>query len=238
MLYTLLNDGDNFEKHYWNKFLSSDFPTYERYWADKVVPLTNRPDNIHFKKSSDLLAQGYTAEDVCKAQLHYTILRHLVRTYEILEHLKIKQQVLPDTDYLSEGLFHICGAQDVAFEFIQRNKTPNTFDPWIPKKQGRGGTEGSKEAKDKWQKDNTYPLQPIRDFRNHFTHGRILPAVQGNNKVFVPKIGNENNYLDWRLITDGYSQQSIMSDFDTLDKILQDAWAKTLAYLETEWTQL
>lgn len=238
MKHTLLSDGDDFEKHYWNKFLSSDFPSYQVYWADKVVPLTNRPTNIHFKKSSDLLQQGYTAESVCTAQLHYTILRHLVRAYEILEHLKTKQQVLTDTDYLSEGLYHICGAQDVAFEFLQRNVTPNTFDPWIAKRQGRSGINGSKEAKDTWQKNNNYPLQDIRDYRNHFTHGRILPTLQSNGKVFAPKIGKEIAYLDWRLITDGYSHQAIITDFDSIEKILNYTWTTSLAYFESKWKTL
>lgn len=238
MPYTLLQDGDGFEKHYWTKFLSTDFPKYEKYWSDRVVPMTNRPTNIHFKKSQELLQKGFTAEDVCKAQLHYTIFRHLVRAYEILESLKTKQQNFADTDYLSEGLFHVCGAQDVAFEFLQRNKTPNVFDPWLPKKQRASAILGSKEAKEKWQNDNSYPLQSIRNYRNHLTHGRISPTVQNIDKVYLPKIGNENNYLDWRLVTDGYSAQTIISDFDTLDKILQGAWKNTVDYFETEWTNL
>ena len=48
MPYTLLNDGDGFEQHYWPLF-SSIFPSYERYWELRVVPLTNRPTDIHFK---------------------------------------------------------------------------------------------------------------------------------------------------------------------------------------------
>jgi hypothetical protein len=105
MPYTLLQDGDDFEKYYWTEFLSTGFPAFQTYWADKITPLTNRPQNIHFKSSTELLRLGHTAEEVCKAQLHYTVLRHLRRAFEILKHLKNKSQVLNDTDYFGEGLY-------------------------------------------------------------------------------------------------------------------------------------
>ena len=239
MSYTLFNDGDDFEKHYWTEFLNSVFPSYQTYWSTKITPLTNRPKNIHFKSSSELLQLGHTAEEVCKAQLHYTILRHLVRAYEILKCLRTNDQVLTDTDLFTEGLFHICSAQDVAFEFLQRNKTPNQFDPWTPKKKfSTTGNTGSEGALRKWQTENNQPLQDIREFRNHVTHGRMSPAIKQRNKVLLPKIGNEIKYLDWRLITDSYPSQTVISDFDSLDNILKYAWDTTLVYFETEWKKI
>lgn len=237
MSYTLLQDGDDFEKHYWNVFIRSDFPSYEKYWSAHVTPLTNRPTDIHFKKSTELIAEGYTDEDVCKAQLHYTILRHLVRTYEILIILKNEQQTIGHTDYLSEGLFHLTAAQDVAFEFLQRNVTPNKYDAWTAKKSlSPIKAEGSDEARREWQKNNGYPLQDIRNYRNHLTHGRMLPQIPKNGKVFLPGISQENNYLDWRIVTDGLSL--IPADFCSLDNILSNAWSITLPYLESEWQKL
>lgn len=236
--YTILKDGDRFEQKYWTLFMSSQFPTYEKYWATKIVPLTNRPTNIHFKRSTDLLSAGYTAENICNAQLHYTTFRQLVRAFEILKHLKNGQPTIFDLDLLSEGLFHICGAQDVAFEFLQRNKTPNTYDPWAAKKQHSATrTKGSKEAREQWQRDNSYPLQDIRDYRNHLTHGRMSPSIMVTGKMKVPKISKQDNYLDWRIITDG-NPLTTPSDFDDPDIIMQDAWDRTLTYLETQWSRI
>ncbi len=50
----------------------------------------------------------------------------------------------------------------------------------------------------------------------------------------------ENNYLDWRLVTDwnSSSAQRALPNFDTLDNILTDAWRKTLQYLEAEWQKI
>jgi len=241
MTATLLKDGDDFEKHYCTQFLSTDFPSYESYWAKHIVPMTNRPTNIHFKDSSSLTSAGITADDICKAQLHYTTFRHLVRSFEIRNGLIAKTQTVIDTDILTEGLFHIAAAQDVAFEFLQRVAEPNQFDPWAPKKSASiTSSPASKEAQDKWKKNNGYPLQDIRDYRNHLTHGRMSPSIQSPPKVLLPKIGLENVYLDWRLVTDWNSSRaaSALGDFDTIDNILTDAWKRTIKYLETEWKKI
>lgn len=242
MIYTLQKDGDSFEQQYWVTFLKSDFPNYEKYWSKYIVPLTNRPINVHFKPSQQLTVEGYTADDICKAQLHYTTFRHLVRTFEILNTLKgTKPQTIIDTDILSEGLFHIAAAQDVAFEFLQRVATPNQFDPWAPKKSVSTTNQvASQEAQNKWKKDNNYPLQEIRDYRNHLTHGRMSPSIQSQSKILLPKIGMEINYLDWRLVTDWDSSRAeiAQADFDTLEIILANAWERTIKYLNDEWGKI
>jgi len=87
MAYILQNDGDSFEKHYWTLFLSHYFPSYGDYWSNSVAPLTNRPQNIHFKSSSVLTAEGHTPEEICLAQIHYTLFKHLVRAFEIINKL-------------------------------------------------------------------------------------------------------------------------------------------------------
>lgn len=239
MNYTLLNGGDSFEKHYALAFLNLYFPEYEKYWAKNIVPLTNRPKNIHFKNSSILLKEGFTPENICSAQLHYTIFRHIARSYDIINALESKSiQNICDSDILAEGLFHVCAAQDVAFEFLQRNKNPNIYDPWAAKKSmSKSNTPGSKEARDDWQKNNNFPLKKIRNYRNHIAHGRILPGVFNPPKMHVPKIGMESSYLDWRLITDGYNN-SISNDFDSLDNVLKNAWEDTLNYFKNEWLKL
>lgn len=241
MIATLLKNGDDFERHYWTEFISSEFPSYEKYWAKNIVPMTNRPTDIHFKESSKLASEGFSSDDICKAQLHYTTFRHLIRSFEIRKILVNKTQSVIDTDLLSEGLFHIVACQDVAFEFLQRNIEPNTFDPWAPNKSASlTKLPASKEALFKWKKNNIYPLQDIRDYRNHLAHGRMSPSIQNNTKILLPKIGFENTYLDWRLVTDWNSAKADKSilDFDTLENILNDAWKKTVKYLEIEWQRI
>lgn len=242
MQYTLQNDGDGFEKHYWNEFLKDKFPEYEKYWSEKITPLTNRPVDIHFKSSQELTRKGLTADDICRAQLHYTTFRHLVRSFEIMKNLKSKSpQTIFDTDLLSEGLFHVAAAQDVAFEFLQRVSTPNQFDPWAPKKRASTiNQDASQEAQNKWKKDNNYPLQDIREYRNHLTHGRMSPSIKVPPKVLLPKIGLEIDYLDWRLVTDWNSTRATQArqDFDPLDIILADAWNKTIKYCNDEWKKI
>jgi len=239
MEYTLLKDGDGFEQLYWKEFIENTFPTYEKYWARRIVPLTNRPLNIHFKSSLEIGKLGFSPEDICLAQLHYTILRHLVRSYNILKYLEKHDQSIFDIDYLSEGLFHVTASQDVAFEFLQRLKTPNQYDPWAPtKKMSNTNQDASKEARQKWQKDNNRPLQEIRDYRNHLTHGRMSPSILNPNKIFVPKIENENDYLDWRLITDWNQNTAKQADFDSLDNVLRCAWNDTINYFENQWQKI
>lgn len=240
-MYTLNDDGDSFEKRYWNAFLKNDFPEYEKYWSKYIIPLTNRPINIHFKTHQELLNEGYVHEDVCKAQLHFTVLRRLGRAFEILTHLQSKAyQTIIDTDLLAEGIFHIVAAQDVAFEFLQRMSTPNQFDEWAPNSRSslNKSKTTSEDAQRKWRKDNNYPLQKIRDYRNNLAHGRILPSFPKVDKICLPKIGGELLYLDWRLVTDDNKSTSNLADFDTLDGILNDAWSQTIKYINDEWGKL
>jgi hypothetical protein len=41
-------------------------------------------DDPHFQTREELAAGGHTDEDVAIAQLHYTLLRHLGRVYDLL----------------------------------------------------------------------------------------------------------------------------------------------------------
>ena len=88
MSYSLATDGDGYEQHFWPLFIQQKFTSYENYWLQNVVPLTNRPHNIHFKNSADIKKLGISEEDICKAQLHYTALKHLIRTFELINNLK------------------------------------------------------------------------------------------------------------------------------------------------------
>ena len=148
--YTLQNDGDGFEQHYWPLFISAEFPEYDQFWAKHVIPLTNRPVDIHFKDDPTLIAEGYTAEDICIAQLHYSILRHLARTFEI------RRQPHINLDLLTDIFVRLAGAQDVAFELLERYTNKGIYDPWLS--TGHGGIRGSRQARQNWQRNSNWGL--------------------------------------------------------------------------------
>jgi len=89
--FTLLTDGDFLEKKYWNLFIENEFSNYEKFWEKFIVSLTNRPSDIHFKTDDELKKTGKTEKEIhreiCIAQLHYSVLRHLARVYELRERL-------------------------------------------------------------------------------------------------------------------------------------------------------
>jgi len=218
-VYTLVKDGDIFEQHYWPIFIGKEFAVYEAFWQKHVVPLTNRPGNIDFKNDTALRSTGKTHQDICIAQLHYSILRHLARLFELMTKPKIV-----DLDCLTDGFARLTGAHDVAFELLERYCSRTKYNPW-DEKDGR-------QARSTWQKMNSYPLQLIRDYRNHLIHGRLTPSVIGGDHYF-PRIGLEKKYLDWRSVTQNPSLNS--ADFDTGRNILNAAWSDTLDYLENSW---
>ena len=98
----LATDGDPYERRYWHAFASKRFPAYEEFWLTEVVPLTRRdvdPRDVRFKSRAEIPDQD---EAVTRAQLHYTVLRHLGCVWEILstevpedEHPTREVQVIP-----------------------------------------------------------------------------------------------------------------------------------------------
>lgn len=229
--YRLAIDGDCYEQKYWYLFIQNQFQSYEDFWMKNIVPLTNRPVDIHFKTDSELDKIGKTANAICIAQLHYSILRHLARVFDILGKGNI------DLDNLTEGMARLCGAMDVAFELLERYQKPKEYDPWLDKKDRDGnGRNGSKEACKKWQKANKYPLQKLRDYRNHLIHGRMLPVRVVGNVCFLPKIESESKYFDWRKITDPNNHPGLsQNDLVPINDILLFAWSETIKYLNDKW---
>lgn len=228
MSYNLLNDGDGIEKKYWSKFIQNQFPAYEKFWIRNVTPLTNRPINIHFKTDNELRKIGKSANDICLSQLHYSILKHLARAFDIL----ISRDI--NLDNLIEGMVRLNGALDIAFELLERFNNPTKYNAWLDKKKNSSDL-GGKEARENWQRNNSYPLQSIRSYRNHLIHGRMLPRI-GRSAYCLPKIELENKYFDWRLITDPSNNPGFnMQDFMPANEILEQAWRETLSYLEAQW---
>jgi len=222
MTYTLQADGDGIEKALYTLLISPRFPSYETFWQKFVVPLTNRPKNVQLKTDDELASIGKGDHELCLAQLHYSVILHLGRAHQL------RQNANYGLDHLVFSLSAIVGAQDVAFELLERFKNPTSYGAWLGKRSG--GIDGGREAQFNWKKNNGYPLQVIRDYRNHLVHGRTPPGF-GNQ---YPKIGKESSYFDWRKVT-GVSTQPT-AGFSPATEIHDLAFDQTVDYFENQWT--
>jgi hypothetical protein len=59
--YTLKQHGEAIEQRMCDEFILAEFPSYEKLWVDRVIPLTNRPTDIHFKTNQEW-RQGLRAQ--------------------------------------------------------------------------------------------------------------------------------------------------------------------------------
>ena len=221
MPYTLQADGDAIEQHLYAPLIQPGFPSYEVFWDKFVTPLTNRPVDVHLKTDADLAAIGKGDHELCIAQLHYSVLRHLGRA------LALRQSAGYSLDHLVFSLSSIVGAQDVAFELLQRFKNPGAYGAWLGRRTG--GVDGGREAQRHWKQADGYPLQDIRDYRNHLVHGRTPP---GFGKQY-PKIGLEGSYFDWRKVTAAAALPVV--DFESATDIHDAAFTQTITYFENKW---
>jgi len=232
MAYTLLNDGDGVEKSLYQPFILPCFPSYEEFWQKFVIPLTRRPTDIHFRTDLELAALGFGPDRICIAQLHYTVLVQLGRCYK----LSLQQRF--GVDNFALAISCLVGAQDVAFELLERFATLGTgiYDPWLDKRPKGAGQniKGGKEAQEAWKRKQNYPLQDIRDYRNNLVHGRMPPGILANNGIVnVPKLGKQRQYFDWRLVTAAAALPIV--DFDSPSNLFSSFLASTLNYIETSW---
>lgn len=228
-------DGDDLERHYWGLFIKDQFPNYESFWLKFVVPLTNRPDSVYFKADAELKKIGKNKSDLCIAQLNYSILRHLIRAFEILKALENPIGMDQQLNLLQEGIVRLVGAQDNAFELLERFSNPKEYRPF----EEGAGEKARRKKYDK--KSKGYPLQQIRDYRNSLVHGRLLPGIMDGNRLCLPKIGKENLYLDWRIVTDFSNiskREKAKKNFFSVLNILTSAWRETIEYLENNWKKL
>jgi hypothetical protein len=233
--YTLIKDGDPTEQGYYETLIAKYFPSYEVFWQKFVTPLSQRPANFRFKDDQQLEASGKTDHDVCLAQLHYSILLHLIRAYKLLQ----QSPVL--SDHLLFGLTALCGAQDIAFELLERFQNPREYPPWPVQKAGATTDDAGKRARHKWQQKHNWPLQHVRKYRNQLIHGRMSPSMlhADEQNVLVqsfPRIGLESKYSDWRKVSGPPMNAAIFAtDFEPAQNILGSAWDETTEYLEDSW---
>jgi hypothetical protein len=230
MSYTLAAHGDPYEQTYSPLLLQPCFPAYEAFWASFVVPLTNRPRDQQLKTDPELAAIGKGPRDLCNAQLHYSVFRNLCRVFDILRNGSVS------VDPLCAAMSALVGAQDTAFDLLERFRRPNRYDPWLDKRRVKNGPAGSREAQKAWREHDNYPLQDIRDYRNNLVHGRTMPGIVIGHTTYVPLIGRELQYLDWRRVTAVSPTALPVHDFAEPAAILFQAWDHTVAYLQSKWT--
>lgn len=227
--YRLATHGDSLEMDCWLLFVENQFPAYETFWQRYVVPITNRPDNIHFKRDADLKEMGKGPHDVCVAQLHYTVLWHLHRAFVILS----PGDAMTEPE-LTEGMVRLSSALDVAGELLERFTNPQSYDPWD---QRSGKTAGYRwrGKRQKEMQEKIDPVEEVRHYRNYLVHGRIMPSIERDSH---PAIGYESKYVDWRTVTLRENLESLdRTHFAPRKEILASAWEIVLTYLRDMWTQ-
>ena len=130
--FTIPTDGDEPEKNWWSQWTGDHFPSYEAFWVERIVPLTYRVKqrvDIRFQRAAELAAAGYTDEDVTVAQLHYTLLTHLGRVFELLDDARAFTSPVPVANAFGRYQFfetftRLSGASDVADEYTRPPSGP------------------------------------------------------------------------------------------------------------------
>jgi hypothetical protein len=221
------------------------FPSYEAFWLARIVPLTYRVksrQNLRFQTTPELVAAGFTDEDVAVAQLHYTLLMHLGRVFELLDDAR----AFTSRSYVAnrrfgrnesfESFARLSGASDVADELLARRADPGRYDAW-------NEDQGSK-ARTAWRNVHPDPLRPVRAYRNRLVHGRVVPEtyVDVHNPegryigqlLLYPRLDKVKSYIDWR-VAFAASSTTPSPDFDEAAIVAVDAWEKVVTYIEQAW---
>jgi hypothetical protein len=243
--FTIPGDGDEHEKRWWPQWTREYFPSYEAFWAARIVPLTYRVkhgQNVRFQTTEELAAAGYTDEDVTVAQLQYTLLMHLGRVFELLDDARAFTDPSPATrqfgrDEFFESFARLSGGSDVADELLARRATPGTYHPW---NEAHG-----KDARRAWRENHPDPLRPVRAYRNRLVHGRVVlevyvRVVNGDGRVVgellhYPRLEKVESYLDWRVAAAAVATAEPSPDFDEAALIVLGAWKKVVSYVEQSW---
>ncbi len=238
-MFKLAIDGDECEKKAYDLFLRDKFPSYEAFWSNFVVELTNRPNDVHLKSDVDLgtIFQRESVKQlhqrVAISQLHYSVLRMLLKAWKCME--KSERDVSEVENFFSS----IYSAIDISAELFNRFYDmkegvcdgPDPFDP-------QSCESDSLRRRKNWQKNHDYPedVQELRTYRNLMHHGQAFGSLitpQAGN-IALPKPAEVKKYLDWRNVGASWESSGIR-DFLYAKDIVKDAFDCVLSFLETEW---
>lgn len=254
--FTIASDGDDWEKLYWEAFASERFPSYEDFWLAQVVPLTNRRATdrlsrdlrVRFRTDTELAADGRGHEDVAIAQLHYTLLMHAGRVWQLLDQAHAFASsdagwaAYFDQNCFFESFTRLSGSSDVADEILERRRTlgSGTYPAW----DERAG----KRARIAWRKREGDPLSDIRRYRNRLVHGRVIPqwnvrvsevgtGAFHDEPLMYPRLDRVEGHLDWRRAFDPANVDAVLPEFEKADVLVLEAWERVLRYVEASWRQ-
>ena len=219
--YDLETEGDPVEARAWASFVAEEFPSYEVFWRERVVPLTKRPEAGGFRPKAELVEMGKPDQEVCLAQLQYTVLGHLLVAYDFRQNHPVG----------AEGFVHamvrLSAAGDVAHEFLERLANPDAYGAWSEK-------DGD-QARRVWRKDHP-DLDDVHNYRNRLLHGRLpMTLFDPTSGVrWFPRLGEAID-LDWREVTETFDLQRAAEKFETANHVLDEAWQRVLVYLEANW---
>ena len=182
------------------------------------------------------------------AQLHYTLLLHVGRVWELLDQARAFTggdagwTAFFDQNFFFESFTRLSGASDVADELLERRRTcgTGTYPAW--------DEDAGARARQAWRKREGDPLADIRAYRNRLVHGRVVP--QWNVRVFevgtgafrgerlmYPKLDRVEDHLDWRRAFDPANVDAVSVEFEDAVVIVRQAWGRVLDYAETSWRQ-
>jgi hypothetical protein len=243
--FTIPTDGDEPEQNWWPQWTRDHFPSYEVFWVERIVPLTYRVKNrgnVRFQTTAELAAAGYTDEDVTVAQLHYTLLMHLGRVFELLDDARAFTSPVPVANafgryQFSETFTRLSGASDVTDEILARRADPGKYAAW-DERQGQ-------RARTAWRAVYPDPLQLVRSYRNRLVHGRVVPEVyvdatnaQGHavgQILLYPQLNEVDKYLDWRIAFEEAGGATPSPNFAEAAQIGREAWELVVGYVESAW---
>lgn len=243
--------GDKYEKLGWPIFGKAKFPNYETFWASFVVPLTNRPDNIHFKKSSDIKEREL-------AGIHYSIYYYFYKIYEAL-----KNEI--DEDAFDLSLIRLSNICDLTEEFLYKlfsykeifdSKFVNDMSRETRDQTGeldvyeklfeRSSVSGvvinrldvlSKKINlDSYRKSS----EDIRRYRNIIAHSWLSFQLNG----MVPKLENVKKYKDWLLITDiiksdnEKKKEELLTQYTKTNEQVSELTESLIANLNSIWAEI
>jgi hypothetical protein len=161
--------------------------------------------------------------DLYLAQLNYSVVWHLFVAYT-LRHAPTEPA--REFERFTHCVIRLCSAVDVADELLQRHdKTYTGTDPWKDAQPSRRAWRASN--RDRYRRN-------LQDYRNQLVHSGAVGSLRDGQTTLVPRVGHHRRYRDWRKLY-RVSEAAQRRDFRPTQYVMDEAWLKTLRYLERWW---
>jgi len=179
--WNLSKHGDIEERTWWPK-IGPNFPNYEVFWREHIVPLTCRvvcPSNIRLRPS---LAKRFSH----LASSHYAVFKHLARSHNILASSRLSAS----GSLVYEFYSHLCSVQDMMNRFHSATNTIlDKYDRgYVPDLKRRLARFGDRTLASDY--DDSFDV--IAKYRNHAMHD--YGGIMFDGKV--PKADKLEDYDD------------------------------------------